>query len=80
MGSSRGGGAYASRKIIDHVALLKEFVTPYVDLGPEMLRAEDRGSPPARLRGRAAITEKYIVRHFSGVQQYLGTGELDNVF
>ena len=75
--SSLGGEAYAFSEMIDHVALLREF--PFVVFGPSTLGLEYCGNLSTRPRGEATITEKCLARHFSGIQQVLRTGELDNI-
>ena len=42
-----------------------------------MAGMEDRGSLFADLQDKKAVTEKYLVRHFLGVKQFLENGEPD---
>ena len=62
------------------MALIREFYTPFVGLSPGMVGLEDCESLFSHLRTKRMITEKYLVRHFLGIQQSLDHGELDNIF
>ena len=72
--------AYAFGEMVDRVAILREFNTPFVDSGRGMLGVEDCGSLLIRLRSKESITEKYGVRRPLGKQQPLVNREMDNVF
>ena len=64
--SSLGGEAYAFSEMVDHMALIREFYTPFVGLSPGMVGLEDCESLFSHLRTKKMITEKYLVRHFLG--------------
>ena len=75
--SSLGGEVYAFSEMVDHMALIREFYAPCVELPPGMVGLEDCESLRApcvenRLRTKKMITEKYLVRHFLSSQQSLG--------
>ena len=66
--------------MIDHVALLREFYAPFSHISPGMVGMEDCESLFTHLKNRKMITEKYLVRHFLSIQQFLEDGELENVY
>ena len=66
--------------MVDHMALSREFYTPSVGLSPGMAGLEDCESLFNHLRTKKMITEKYLVRHFLGIQQSLGNNELGNIY
>ena len=66
--------------MIDHMAPLRNFHTPFIDMSPGMIGLADCDSPFPYLRDERGVAENYIARHFSGAQQALGTDELDNVY
>ena len=78
--SSLGGEVYAFSEMVDHMALIREFYTPFVGLSPGMVGLEDCESLFSHLRTKKMITEKYLVRHFLSIQQSLDNKELDNIY
>ena len=78
--SSLGGEVYAFSEMVDHMALIREFYTPFVGLSPGMVGLEDCESLFSHLRTKRMITEKYLVRHFLSIQQSLDNNELDNIY
>ena len=71
---------YAFSEMIDHMALLREFYAPFSRISPGMVGMEDCESLFAHLKNRKMITEKYLVRHFLSIQQFVGNGELENAY
>ena len=65
--------------MLDHVTLIREFFVPFVDLALGMAGLEDCESLFTHLKNRKTIAEKFLVRHFSAIQQTLEMKELDNV-
>ena len=45
-----------------------------------MVGMEDCESLFSHLKNRKLITEKYLIRHFLSIQQYVEDGDLDNVY
>ena len=70
--SSLGGEVY--------MALLREFYTPFAKVSPSMVGLVDCESLFTHLKNRKMFTEKYLVRHFLSIRQFLEDEELDNVF
>ena len=66
--------------MVDHMALIREFYTPFVGLSPGMVGLEDCESLFSHFRTKKMITEKYLVRHFLSIQQSLENKELDNIY
>ena len=77
--SSLGGEVYASSEMIDHMALLREFYAPFSHISPGLVGMEDCESLFTHLEKKKTVTEKYLVRHFLSIQQFLDEGELENV-
>ena len=71
---------YAFSEMIDHMALLGEFYGPFSHMSPGLVGMEDFESLFTHLENRKTITEKYLVRHFLSIQQFLEDGELENVY
>ena len=69
---------YALGEMIGHMALMSEYYAPLKDVSPGMIGFEDCESPPAHIRNMGAISEKYPVRQYLGIQQDLNIDELDN--
>ena len=58
---------------------LGESDAPLVDASPEEVDVGDCKSLLTHIRNRDAIAEEAPARHFSGIRQSLGSGELGNV-
>ena len=67
-------------EMVGHMALIREFYSPSVDLSPGMVGLVGSESLFTHLKNRKMVTEKYLARHFSGIQQFLEGGELGNVY
>ena len=65
--------------MIDHMALAREFYAPFSGVSPGAVGMETCESLLTHLKNRKLITEKYSVRHFLSIQQFVEDGELDNV-
>ena len=76
--SRRGGEAYAFSGMVDHISLLREFYPPYAALWPGKIGPEDCESLFPRLRSKKTVAEEDSVSFFSGIQQSLGSTELDS--
>ena len=79
-GSSGGGEVYAFSGTIDHMALLREFRAPSSRIAPRMVGMEDCESLFTHLKNWKMLAEKYLVRHFLGIQQFIEEGELGNAY
>ena len=66
--------------MLDHMALLRECYSPFAKIAPSSAGFEDCESLFTHLKNRKMIAEKYLVRHFLSIQQFLEDGELDNVY
>ena len=75
--SSLGGKVYPFGELIGHATISREFHAPPGYLSPDMIGFEARGSLSSRLRNAKTVPDKYLVRHFLGIQQALGNDELD---
>ena len=62
------------------MALLREFCAPFPRISPSMIGAEDCESLFTHHKNRKMVTEKYLVRHFLSIQQFLEDGELENAY
>ena len=71
---------YAFSEMIDHMALLREFYGPFSRISPGLVGMEDCERLFTHLKNRGMVTEKYLVRHLLSSQQFLGDGELGNVY
>ena len=78
--SSLGGEVYAFSETIDHVALLREFYAPFSRLSPGLVGMGDCESLFTHLKNKKMVTEKYLVRHFLSIQQFIEEGDLDNAY
>ena len=78
--SSLGGEVYAFSEMLDHMTLLQGFYAPFAKVSPGMVGMVDCESLSTHLKNRKMITEKYLVRRFLSIQQFLEEEELDNVF
>ena len=67
-------------EIMDHVALFRGFYGPCVEVSPGMLGLEDCAISFTDLENERMITEEYLVRHFTSIQQASEQGKLGNVF
>ena len=76
--SSLGGEASAFREMVARASLLREFYEPFVDMSPGIVGVEDCESLFTHLRRKDTVAEKYMVRHFLGIQRSLESGELKN--
>ena len=65
--------------MIDHVAALRAFPAPFMDMSLFTAGLEDCEGPFSHRRKRKTITKKYLARHFMEVRQALDNGVLDNV-
>ena len=63
--------------MIDRISPLREFYESFADLLPGATGFEARNSLSNRLKGKEAITEKYLIRRHLGMQQPLGNEEFD---
>ena len=77
--SSVGGAVYAFSEMIDHMALLRAFFSPFEELTSGMLGLEDCESLASHVKNREMIAGKNLSRHFLGIQQFSEDGELDDV-
>ena len=75
--SSSFAEVYASSVTIDHVAPLREFFAPFTDLSPGMAGLEGREILSTRHRNKKAAAGRRLSRHSLGIQQSLGSAELD---
>ena len=71
---------YAFSEMIDHMALLREFYAPFSRMSPGLVAMEDFESLFTHLKNKKMVTEKYLVRHFLSIQQFIEEGDLDNVY
>ena len=78
--SSLGGEVYAFSEMIDHMALLREFYAPFSHISSGLVGTEDCESLFTHLKNKKMITEKYLVRHFLSIQQFIDEGELEDVY
>ena len=62
------------------MTLLKEFYGLFSRVSPGLVGMEVCESLFTHLKNREVLTEKYLVRHFLGIQQSLEAGELENVY
>ena len=62
------------------MALLRDFYAPFAHLSPGMVGMEDCESLFTHLKNRKMVTEKYLIRHFLSIQQFVEDGELDNIY
>ena len=76
--SSLGGEVYSFSKMIDHMALSRGFYAPFSRISPSMVGMEDCESLFTHLENREMVTEKYLVRHFLSIQQFIEEGEQEN--
>ena len=77
---SPGGEVYASSEMSGHMALLREFYAPFSRMSPGLVGMEDCKSLFTHLKNRKMIAEKYLVRHFLRIQQFIEAGDLDNAY
>ena len=77
---SLGGEVFAFSEMIGHMALLREFYAPFPRISPGMVSMEDRESLCTHFKNREMVTGKYLVRHFSPIQQFIEDGELGNAY
>ena len=75
-----GGEVFAFREMLDHMTLLKEFYGPFSRVSSGLVGMEDCESLFTHLKNREVLIEKYLVRHFLGIQQSLEEGELENAY
>ena len=78
--SSLGGEVYAFSEMIDHMALLREFCVPFSHISSGLVGMEDCESLFTHLKNKKMVTEKYLVRHFLSIQQFIDEGELEYVY
>ena len=80
MNSSLGEEVDAPSDMMGHMALLREFYAPFVELPPGTAGVEDCESHPAHINTQRAISEKRLAWRFLGNRQGLGDSELDNAY
>ena len=78
--SSLGGEAYAYSKMMDRMALLREFYDPVADLSPGVVGMGDCESLSTHLETEQMAPEKYCARHFSAIRQPLGHRGLEGAY
>ena len=76
--SRLGGEAHAFSETIAHMALSREFYAPFSRISPGMVGMEDCGSLFAHLENQGMVTDKYLVRRFLPIQQFIEDGEMEN--
>ena len=64
----------------DHTPPSRYSYASFEGLRPGMVGREDSKRLLTYLQTKKMITEKYLARHFLGIQEALEQGELDNVF
>ena len=62
------------------MALLREFYAPVIRMSPGLVGMEDCESLFTHLKNKKMVTEKYLVRHFLSIQQFIEEGDLDNAY
>ena len=62
------------------MTLLREFYGQFSRISPGWVGMGGCGSLFTHLKNRKMVTEKYLVRHFLGIQQSLEEGELENAY
>ena len=72
------GEVYAPSEMVGHMVLLRGFYSPLANLPPGTLGMGDCESLFARLKNRKMIAEKYLVRRFLSIQQFIEKGSPDN--
>ena len=70
----------APSEMADHMLFLQGFYGPSVGMNPGAARRKDCVSLFSYLKRKTMVAEKYPVRHFLGIQQALGDGELENAY
>ena len=78
--SSLGGEVYGLSELVDHMLLSKDFYGPFARLDPGVVGLEDCGSLFTLHKTKKRIADKYLVRHFSRIQQALETGDLEKAY
>ena len=65
---------------MEHVAILRKFYSPFVNLSPGIAGSEGCENPLTQLKTMRLIAEKYLARNFLSIQLALGQEDLDNVY
>ena len=72
------GEVFASSVMIGRMSLLREFREPFEDLSPRMIGFEGCEILFTHMKDTKAVVEMYLIRHFSRIEQSLGTSKSDN--
>ena len=80
MRSALGGDVHAFSELIKHMSPLREFYDPFVNLSPGVIGLEGCEGLIAHPKNKQAVTGEYSARHFLGIQQFLQTAALGNLY
>ena len=78
--SSLGGEVYALSEMADHMLLLEDFRGPFGRVNPGEVGLGNCESLFTHLKTKKMIAEKYLVRHFSRIQQASEGGGVANPY
>ena len=77
---SLGGEVYAFSEMLDHVSMLREVNGHFAYVYPGMPGLEDCASLFTHLKKGKMITEKFLLRRSSAIQQAIEIRKLDNAY